>query len=292
MLSQLGGRVAVVTGAGSGIGAALCRRLSAEGMRVVAGDIDPDAVAATASTLDDGLGVVVDVADVDSVRGFADAAFAAFGQVDLLCNNAGVFQGGLSWERSEDDWNWVLGVNLYGIVHGISSFVPRMIAQGTEGHVVNTASVASFVSGPFSSPYIVSKTAALALSECLAHDLVAVGSQIGVSVLVPSAIDTGIARTARVRPDRYGTDPTPDGALTVEFLEATTSAGLAPEDVTGPVIDAIRKRHVPRPDAAELRRSAPLPLRRPRRASAPADAARGLSPAARTVRMARRRRAR
>jgi NAD(P)-dependent dehydrogenase (short-subunit alcohol dehydrogenase family) len=240
MLSQLEGRVAVVTGAGSGIGAALCRRLSAEGMRVVAGDIDADAVAATAATLERGRGVPVDVADADSVRGFAEEAFEAFGRVDLLCNNAGVFQGGLSWERSEGDWDWVLGVNLYGIVHGISSFVPRMIAQGTDGHVVNTASVASFVSGPFSSPYIVSKSAALALSECLAHDLAAVESRIGVSVLVPSAIDTGIARTARVRPDRYGTDATADGALTVEFLEATTSAGLTPDEVTGPVVDAIQ----------------------------------------------------
>jgi NAD(P)-dependent dehydrogenase (short-subunit alcohol dehydrogenase family) len=240
MLSQLEGRVAVVTGAGSGIGAALCRRLSAEGMRVVAGDIDASAVAATAATLEGGLGLVVDVADADSVRGFADAALEQLGQVDLLCNNAGVFQGGLSWERSEGDWNWVLGVNLYGIVHAISSFVPRMIAQGTDGHVVNTASVASFVSGPFSSPYIVSKSAALALSECLAHDLAAVESRIGVSVLVPSAIDTGIARTARVRPDRYGTDATADGALTVDFLEATTSAGLAADEVAGPVIDAIR----------------------------------------------------
>ena len=240
MLSQLGGRVAVVTGAGSGIGAALCRRLSAEGMRVVAGDIDTGAVATTAAALDDGVGLTVDVADADSVQDFADAAFEHFGQVDLLCNNAGVFQGGLSWERSQGDWDWVLGVNLYGIVHGISSFVPRMIAQGTDGHVVNTASVASFVTGPFSSPYVVSKAAALALSECLAHDLAAVESRIGVSVLVPSAIDTGIARTARVRPDRYGTDPTADGALTVEFLEATTSAGLTPDDVTGPVVDAIR----------------------------------------------------
>jgi NAD(P)-dependent dehydrogenase (short-subunit alcohol dehydrogenase family) len=240
MLSQLERRVAVVTGAAGGIGAALCRRLSAEGMRVVAGDIDADAVAETATGLAEGLGLAVDVADASSVRAFADAAFDAFGQVDLLCNNAGVFQGGLSWERSTDDWNWVLGVNLYGIVHGIASFVPRMIAQGTDGHVVNTASVASFVSGPFSSPYVVSKAGALALSECLAHDLASVDSRIGVSVLVPSAIDTGIARTARVRPDRYGTDPTPDGATTVEFLEATTAAGLAPDDVAGPVVDAIR----------------------------------------------------
>ena len=162
MLSQLEGRVAVVTGAGSGIGAALCRRLSAEGMRVVAGDID-----ARCRGGDRGHPRRRTRAGRRRRRrrrrcgGSPTPPSSAFGQVDLLCNNAGVFQGGLSWERSEGDWDWVLGVNLYGIVHGISSFVPRMIAQGTEGHVVNTASVASFVSGPFSSPYIVSKTAAL-----------------------------------------------------------------------------------------------------------------------------------
>ena len=240
MLSELDGRVAVVTGAGSGIGAALCRRLSSEGMRVVGADIDGHAAAATASALDGARGVQVDVADPASVAALADTAFEAFGRVDLLCNNAGVFQGGLSWARSEGDWDWVLGVNLYGIVHGISAFVPRMIEQRTEGHVVNTASVASFVSGPYSSPYIVSKAAALALSECLAHDLAAVDAPIGVSVLVPSAIDTGIARTARVRPDRYGSDETDDGAFTVEMLAATTSAGITADEVAGLVVDAVR----------------------------------------------------
>jgi NAD(P)-dependent dehydrogenase (short-subunit alcohol dehydrogenase family) len=240
MLSELGGRVAVVTGAGSGIGAALCRRLSRDGMRVVAADIDAEAAAATAGVLEHGRAVRVDVADPASVRALADAAYDAFGQVDLLCNNAGVFQGGLSWARSEGDWDWVFGVNVYGIVHGIAAFVPRMLEQGTEGHVVNTASIASFVSGPYSAPYVVSKAAALSLSECLAHDLRAVDASIGVSVVVPSAIDTGIARTARVRPARYGTDDTDDGAFTVQMLEATTGAGLHPDEVAALVVEAVR----------------------------------------------------
>jgi len=240
MLTDLDGRVAVVTGAGSGIGAALCRRLAAEGMRVVAADIDADAVGRTAAGIEGALAVPTDVADAAAVAALADAAYGAFGQVDLLCNNAGVFQGGLSWSRAEGDWDWVLGVNLYGIVHGISAFVPRMLAQGTEGHVVNTGSVASFVSGPYSSPYIVSKAAALALSECLAHDLAAVDARIGVSILVPSAIDTGIARTARVRPVRYGVDETADSAFTVEMLEAATSAGIDPDEVASLVVDAVR----------------------------------------------------
>ena len=240
MIADLTGKVAVVTGAASGIGAALCRRFAAEGMTVVAADIDLDGARATVEGLPEAWSAGVDVADAASVQALADRAFDTCGQVDLLCNNAGVFQGGLSWERSHGDWDWALGVNLYGIVHGIASFVPRMIAQGTEGHVVNTASVAAFVTAPYSSPYVVSKAAAFALSECLAHDLAAVGSKIGASVLTPSAVDTGIAGTERVRPPRFATHATEDSAMTVEFLAATVAAGLAPDDVVEPVVAAIR----------------------------------------------------
>lgn len=240
MLTELAGRVAVVTGAGSGIGAALCRRFSSEAMRVVAADIDGDAARFTAGELSDARAIQVDVANAASVAAFADEAFDAFGHIDVLCNNAGVFQGGLSWERSHGDWDWVLGVNLYGIIHAIASFVPRMIAQGTEGHIVNTSSVAALVSGPSSSPYVVSKAAAFTLTECLAHDLVSVRSKVGVSVLVPSAIDTGIAGSARVRPDRYGSDTTGDGRATLDFLKGVTAAGISADEVVGRVLDAIR----------------------------------------------------
>ena len=137
MIQSLPGKVAVVTGAGSGIGRALSLGLAAEGMRVVAADIDGAAARSTAEAIGrDALAEPVDVSDAASVQALADASFAACGQVDLLVNNAGVFQGGLSWERSVEDWDWTLGVNLYGIIHAIRSFVPRMIAQGTEGHVV------------------------------------------------------------------------------------------------------------------------------------------------------------
>jgi NAD(P)-dependent dehydrogenase (short-subunit alcohol dehydrogenase family) len=240
MLTDLRDRVAVVTGAGSGIGAAMCRRFSAEGMRVVAADIDEEAVAQVAATLDDAVAVPVDVARRGDVEALADRAFDAYDQVDVLCNNAGVFQGGLSWTRQESDWDWTFGVNVYGIVHAIAAFVPRMLAQGTDGHVVNTASIAAFVSGPFSAPYIVSKAAAFMLSECLAHDLASTGSRIGVSVLVPSAIDTAIARSARVRPSHLGQDGTEDATTTLEFLAATTAAGLQPDEITDPIVAAIR----------------------------------------------------
>jgi NAD(P)-dependent dehydrogenase (short-subunit alcohol dehydrogenase family) len=244
MIREFRDKVAVVTGAGSGIGAALAEGFAAEGMRVVAADIDTPGVEATASRIGASggaaLAVKVDVAQEASVAALADTAWDHFGQVDLLVNNAGVFQGGLSWERSVADWDWTLGVNLYGIIHAIRSFVPRMIAQDTEGHVVNTASVAAFVGGPLSSPYVVSKCAAFSLSECLACDLEAAQSKIGASVLTPSTIDTGIATTARVRPESYGTDPTPDAKAVAEGLATKIAMGIPPSDVVAPVLDALR----------------------------------------------------
>ena len=234
-------KVAVVTGAASGIGAALAAGFSAEGAKVVAADIDLTGAAATAEAIgDNAVAVEVDVADRASVEALADAAWDAFGQVDLLFNNAGVFQAGLMWERTQADWDWVFGVNVYGIFNGVAAFVPRMIAQDTEGHIVNTASVAAFVAGGFSSPYVVSKCAALSLTECLALDLAAVGSKVSASVLTPSAIDTAIAHTARVRGERYGTDESEDNAFVVESLSKMTATGISPVDVVAPVMAGIR----------------------------------------------------
>jgi NAD(P)-dependent dehydrogenase (short-subunit alcohol dehydrogenase family) len=241
VIRDLEGRVAVVTGAASGIGRALASGFAAEGMRVVAADIDEAGATETVARIGaDAVARRVDVADPESVAALADECFAEFGQVDLLVNNAGVFQGGLSWERSLEDWEWTFGVNVYGIIHGLRSFVPRMIAQGTDGHVLNTASVAAFVAGPSSGPYIVSKCAALSLTECLAHDLAAVGAKIGASVLTPSAFDTGIAHTAGVRPERFGVDDTEDGKGTAQALAAIVSQGMAPSEAVKPVIDGIR----------------------------------------------------
>ena len=239
MITDLLGKVAVVTGAASGIGAAMVRRFAAEGMRVVGADIDVDGARRTVEGLDGAVAAPVDVADADSLADLADHVFDTMGAVDLLCNNAGVFQGGLMWERSHGDWDWTFGVNVYGIIHGITSFVPRMIAQDTEGHVVNTASIAAYVAGPFSSPYVVSKAAAFSLTECLAHDLAAVRSKIGASVLTPSAVDTGIADAARTRPARHATHATEDSAMTIEFLAGMVASGLAPDDVVDPVVAAI-----------------------------------------------------
>lgn len=241
MIQDFQNKVAVVTGAGSGIGRALARGFANEGMRVVAADIDEASAKATAESIGvNAIALGVDVADGDSVAALADASFESFGQVDLLVNNAGVFQGGLSWERSVADWEWTLGVNVWGILHAMRCFVPRMIAQGTEGHIVNTASVAAFVAGPASAPYVVSKCAALSATECLALDLAAVGSKIGASVLTPSAFETGIATTARVRAERFGVDETPDGKGTAQALGAMVSEGMSPEAALEPVLAGIR----------------------------------------------------
>ena len=241
MIANLDGKVAVVTGAAHGIGRALALGFAAEGMRVAAVDIDEAGAQATAALI--GSGAVarrVDVADAEAVDALADDCFAEFGQVDLQVNHAGVCQGGLCWERSVADWQWAFGVNVFGIIHGQRSFLPRMIAQNTEGHVLNTASVAAFVSAPFSGPYVVSKCAALSLTECLAHDLAVVGAKIGASALVPSAFDTTIAHSSAVRPARFGVDSTEDGQGTAAALAQIVSQGMSPDEAVAPVIDGIR----------------------------------------------------
>ena len=240
-LDEIDGRVAVVTGAGSGIGRAMVHHYTAEGMAVVAADVDEASLAETVEGVTAGEVDVVptDVADAAAVRRLADRAFETFGAVHLLCNNAGVFQAGLSWTRSREDWDWAFDVNFFGIVHGIDAFVPRMIEGGGPGHVVNTSSVAGFVAAPMSGPYNVSKVAAFSLTECLAHDLAAVGAPIGASVLCPSAIRTGIAGTDRVRPGGP-VEEGDDASVVRTALAGMTDAGIDPAEVPPIVLDGVR----------------------------------------------------
>jgi NAD(P)-dependent dehydrogenase (short-subunit alcohol dehydrogenase family) len=245
-MKDFAGRTAVVTGAGSGIGRALARRFAYEDMVVVAADVEAPALDETVDLIARAGGrataVVTDVSNADAVQALADRAFADHGGTHVLCSNAGVFSGGLLWQRTLRDWQWVLGVNVYGIVHAIQSFVPRMLEQDTECHIVNTASMGGLFTNAYSGPYYTSKFAAVGLTECLAHDLRSVGSKIGVSVLVPSLIATNIGRSERNRPEQLmdpGLYVPPDVAFINQALVDSTAGGIAPDEVAAIVLDAI-----------------------------------------------------
>lgn len=241
-MRDLEGKTAVVTGAASGIGRSLARRFVAEGMRVVVADVEADALAVTVVELGDaGFGVPTDVTSRDDVEQLAARAYEAFGTVDLLCNNAGVFQGGLLWECSDADFQWTLGVNLWGILHGIRAFVPLMLAAGTEGHVVNTISMAGLATTPFSGPYDVSKFAAMAATECLAHDLATVGAPIKVSAVCPGLVDTAISGSRRNRPAALVTEQHEGGAFVERALADGTAGSMSPDEVAALVVDAVRE---------------------------------------------------
>lgn len=207
-MRELKGRTAVITGAGSGIGAALARRAAAEGMNVVLADIQLVEAAAVAEEIgtDRALAVHCDVADEASVTALADAAYARFGSVDLLCNNAGIVPGGRHrrvWEYTPGDWHWSIGVNLYGVVHGLRTFVPRMIAQGTPAHILNTASVAGMVSGSGSACYGAAKHAVVRATEALYAGLREEQVPIGVTMLCPGLVRTRIYDAERLRPAEF-----------------------------------------------------------------------------------------
>ncbi len=245
-MDDFAGRVAVITGAASGIGRGLARHAAREGMRVVLADVEADpldgAVAEVAGLGAEAIGVRTDVSHEPDVRALADAAFERFGAVHLLCNNAGVFQAGVVWQRTQADWDWVMGVNFWGMLYGIRAFMPRLLEQADPSHIVNTASMAGMMTVAYSGPYVVSKFAAAALTECLAHDLRAQGSSIGVSCLVPGYVDTRIAESTRNRPDEPPSEVTaPDHHFVAQVLKDQTAAqGRHPDEVGAIVFDAVR----------------------------------------------------
>ena len=199
--------VSVVTGAGSGIGRALALACAGRGMAVVAADIEAPALQQTQKLLQaKGARCVAQPCDVSSqsdLEALADASWSAFGRVDWLFNNAGVAVLGPVWQATLDDWSWVMGVNLMGVVHGVRTFVPRMLEAGVPAHVINTASAAGLATLAGSGVYCTSKHAVVALSECLQHDLSAANAPIGVSVICPSLLASRIDDSARNRPPQY-----------------------------------------------------------------------------------------
>ena len=213
---------------------------------MVLGDVDAAGMVVTQSLIEETtpgartLAVEVDVRDGEAVDTFADDAFGGFGQVDVLCNNAGVFVGGYLWERPPIDIEFVLDVNVHGILNGIRSFVPRMIAQDTEGHIVNTSSVAGLFGSPFAGPYNISKFAAFAAGEALANDLIAADTKLRARVLCPGIIKTDIATRACDRDPFPGTERSDDQAFVNQLLADMVDVGLDPMFVAGRVVEAIR----------------------------------------------------
>jgi NAD(P)-dependent dehydrogenase (short-subunit alcohol dehydrogenase family) len=241
------GKVAVVTGAAGGIGRALAEQAAAEGMSVVIADVDDEGLAGTAAQLESrGANVIVihtDVSDPIAVESLAETAWSRLGGAHVVFNNAGVMAGGLSWERSVEDWQWVLGVNLWGVINGIRSFIPRLIEQGEPAHVVNTASVAALIAGPFLSPYLASKHAVLAVTESAHHELALLSSPIRMSLLCPGAVKTGITDSERIRPAalaKKGKSGAADKAFN-SAVEAGIAKGSDPAAIALFVFDALRQ---------------------------------------------------
>ena len=243
-MRDIEGKVAVVTGAGSGIGRELALACAREGASVVLADVDERGMAETAAlvapTGRETLQVRCDVSKLADIEALADRTYARFGASHLLFNNAGVAVCGPTWTSTAEDWTWILGINLMGVVHGVRTFVPRMLAQKGACHIVNTASVAGLLSLPGSSAYCVTKHGVVTLSECLRHELRIEGAAIGVSVLCPAFVATGIFESDRNRPKELAaTNP-----LAKPYEEAgrkAVAAGrLSAADVARITLDAVK----------------------------------------------------
>jgi len=246
-MQEFTGKVAVITGAASGIGRALADRCAQEGMRVVLADIEAlplrqaeaEMKASGATTL----AVETDVSRHQDVADLAQRTLDTFGAVHLLFNNAGVGGGGSVWGSSLEDWEWILGVNLWGVIHGVRTFTPLMLAQDTEGHIVNTASVAGLISAPGMGIYKVSKHGVVSLSETLSHELALRQAKVKVSVLCPGFVNTRILDSARNRP---AGSPVPDtlepaDAAVREIVRQGIETGIPPNQVADIVFAAIRE---------------------------------------------------
>lgn len=247
-------KVAVVTGGASGIGRGMAERFGEEGMKVVLADIEEEALRQAEAEMRekgvDVLAVLTDVSKPEHLENLAQQTLNAFGGVHIVCNNAGVVGGsggfGRTWESTLKDWEWVMGVNLWGVIHGIRTFLPIMLEHGEEGHIVNTASVAGLIGG--SGIYGVTKQGVVALSESLFSELRMAQAKVGVSVLCPGWVDTQLMDAARNRPQEL-TDPTagpldPQSAAVAEMIRNFLKTGTAPSSVADQVVEAIRNEQL------------------------------------------------
>ncbi|CAM3181955.1 SDR family oxidoreductase [Cupriavidus taiwanensis] len=251
-MKDFSNRVAVITGGASGFGKEFARIAADLGMKLVLADVQEDALDATVAEFQARnvpvIGLRTDVSRAEQVQALADAAIEAFGQVNLLFNNAGVGAGGLIWENSQQDWEWVLGVNLYGVVHGVRIFTPLMLAAAEkdpafQGHIVNTASMAGLLNPPAMGVYNVSKHAVVALTETLYQDLGLVTEQVRCSVLCPYFVPTGISQSQRNRPAELANQapPTRSQLVSQALSDKAVGAGkVTAAEVARITFDAIR----------------------------------------------------
>jgi NAD(P)-dependent dehydrogenase (short-subunit alcohol dehydrogenase family) len=248
-VEQLQGKVAVVTGAASGIGLALADAFLGEGMRVVLADVEAGPLHAAAARLADAgdvLAVRTDVSDERSVLDLRTAALERYGRVNVVCNNAGVGGGGPMAALSLHTWRWVLGVNLWGVIHGVSAFLPHLLEHG-DGHIVNTGSIAGLVSFPSMGPYNVSKHGVVTLSETLHQELVQSGSTVGVTVLCPGFVNTRIVESDRNRPEHLAqplAEPDPEREQLLAMAREAYRHQMDPAAVAPLVVAAIRQRRL------------------------------------------------
>jgi NAD(P)-dependent dehydrogenase (short-subunit alcohol dehydrogenase family) len=238
-------KVAVVTGAASGIGKAMAQRFAAEGMRLLLADIEP----APLSQFADELGAAgtqaicerVDVSKPDDLERLAARAYREFGAVELLCNNAGILPPGAPvWKEPLGNWHWTLNVNFFGVLHGVQAFLPRMLEANREAHIVNTASLAGLTTRPLMSAYNVSKHAVVALSECLYAELQLTTDKIHVSVLCPAFSKTRLAESGRNRPEGVPADPAASFGF-YDALKRIVDEGTPPGEIADAVIEAVRR---------------------------------------------------
>jgi len=236
-MKELKGKTAVVTGAGSGLGRAMALAFAREGMDLALADVDEKGLEETASQVK-GFSMRVDVSKEAEVLAFCNRIEDPF----LVCNNAGVSPLGAVWENTAADWQWILGVNLWGVIHGVRAFAPRLLSKNA-GHIVNTASVAGLISPPGSGAYNVTKHAVVALSESLYHDLRERNSQVGVSVLCPAYVPTGISNSERNRPVEFGSPEKSRETLAKEanMKKAVASGRLSADDIAKAVVAAVKE---------------------------------------------------